>query len=631
MRSTSTPHHLGWIHAAMVAVVALALWMPVAAGAATVSRASVPTRHQPGGRGQVHSTPKPVIDANFADPDILRVGRVYHAYATNSGGKNIQHETSTDLVHWTVRPDALPTLGAWTGPCSFTPGGATDHCVWAPDVSKVPGGYAMYYTARDALAPRQCIGMAFSTSPDGSFAPVGTDPLVCPDGQRGTTDLGGAIDPATYVENGHRYLLWKADGNCCSLPATIYLQPLSADGRTLIGPATKLITNDLPFEGRVVEAPTLVKHAGTYYLFFSANDFGGGNYRTGYATATSLTGPFTSSHTELMTTDLFHGTVIGPGGQDVITAADGSTKIVFHGWDPTYSYRAMYVSGLSWSRAGVPSVDSADTRYQAENGVVTDARVVSDVTASGEAKVGNLDNPDSSVTVRIAADHSGSATLGIRYDNGSRDAAGNGVAATDKVVVNGRAAGTVTLRNTAWGNWSTTPYNVYLRRGWNTVTLTKATYYAELDAIDLYRSPVARDRTPTGPPPGRTPTRYEAEDGVLTDARIVPDPSASGGAKVGGLDNADSSVTITVQRARAGRAVLGIRFGNGSLDRSGYPVASSDLVTVNGRRTADVTFPNTTWDNWSTVYYPVHLHSGGNTVTLTKSTFYAEIDAVDVY
>ncbi|NYJ74963.1 family 43 glycosylhydrolase [Allobranchiibius huperziae] len=630
MRSSSQRHHLGWIPAAIMAVVALALGTPVVA--ASPATASPPSpQHGPSGSGHARSAPRPVIDANFADPDILRVGRVYHAYATNSGGKNIQHETSTDLVHWTARPDALPTLGAWTGPCSFTPGGATDHCVWAPDVSAVPGGYAMYYTARDALAPRQCIGMAFSTSPDGPFTPVGTEPLVCPDGQRGTTDLGGAIDPSTYVENGHRYLLWKADGNCCALPATIYLQPLSADGRTLTGPPTKLISNDLPFEGHVVEAPTLVKHAGTYYLFFSANDFGGGNYRTGYATATSLTGPFTQSHTELMTTDLFHGTVIGPGGQDVITAADGSTKIVFHGWDPTYSYRAMYVSGLSWSRSGVPSVDSADVRYQAEDGVVTDARVVQDVTASGEAKVGYLDNPDSSVTVRIAADHSGPATLGIRYDNGSRDASGNGVAATDKVAVNGRAAGTVTLRNTAWGNWSTTAYDVRLHRGWNTVTLTKATYYAELDAIDLYRSPVAPDRTPTAPPRGRTPTRYEAEGGVIVDARVIADPSASGGEKVGGLDNADSSVTLTVQRARAGRAILGIRFGNGSLDRSGYPVSSSDLITVDGRRAPDVIFPNTTWDNWSTVYYPVRLHRGSNTITFTKSTFYAELDAVDVY
>lgn len=579
--------------------------------------------------GYAHSTPAPVINSNFADPAVMRVDGVYHAYATNSGGKNIQHETSTDLVHWTPQPDAAPTLGAWVGACSFAPGGATDHCVWAPDVSPVPGGYAMYYTARDKLAPRQCIGMSFATTPNGPFVPVGTDPLVCPDGQRGTTDLGGAIDPSTYVENGQRYLLWKADGNCCNLPASIYIQPLSADGRTLTGPPTRLISNDQPFEGRVVEAPTLVKHAGTYYLFYSANDFGGGNYRTGYATASSITGPYAKSRTELMTTDLFHGTVIGPGGEDVFTTPTGATKIAFHGWDPTYSYRAMYVSGLSWSADGVPSVDDADTRYQAENGTITDARVVADPKASGGEKVGGLDNPDSSVTLHVNADRAGLTTLGIRYDNGSRDANNNGVPATDRVTINGAPAGTVTLRNTAWGNWMMTPYQVHLQQGTNTVTLTKATYYAEIDAVDLYYS--APIETPAGPPAGTTATRYEAENGVITDARVVSDPTASGGKKVGGLDHLDSSDTITVNRTQAGPALLAIRFGNGSLDNSGYAVDATDRVTINGEPAGTVTFPNTTWDNWQTKDYQVVLHKGANTITFTKSTFYTELDAVDVY
>lgn len=620
----------GWTRLTLAAMVAVALGAPVITASPALASAVPQRRHAP---MVTHpgTEAKPVINSNFADPDILRVGGVYHAYATNSDGQNIQHEVSRDLLHWTKRPDALPTLGAWTGPCSFTPGGASDHCVWAPDVSAVPRGYAMYYTARDASAPRQCIGMAFATSPNGPFLPVGTDPLVCPDGARGTASLGGAIDPSTYTENGHRYLLWKADGNCCALPASIYLQPLSNDGRTITGPPVKLISNDQAFEGAVVEAPSLVRHAGTYYLFFSANDFGGGNYRTGYATATSITGPYVQSKTELMTTDLFHGTVIGPGGADVFTTKNGKPAIIFHGWDPTYSYRAMYESGLTWSRDGVPSVDAADTRYQAEDGTLNDARVVSDPTASAGAKVGNLDNTDSSVTLHITADHHGPATLGIRYDNGSRDAANNGVAATDRVTVNGYPAGTVTLRNTAWGNWSLAPYDVWLHPGVNTVTLTKATYYAEIDAVDVYDTYKLPDTTPTAPPEGAAPTRYEAEAGAITDARVVPDPSASGGAKVGGLDHPDSSVKITVTRAHAGTALLGIRYGNGSLDNSGYPVAATDTVTVNGRQRPDVSFPNTTWDNWSTRYYPMRLPAGTSTITFTKLTFYTELDAVDVY
>ena len=565
---------------------------------------------------------QPVIDANFADPDVLLVDGVYHAYATNDGGQNIQHQTSRDLRHWTPQPDAAPQLGPWVGACSFAPGGATDQCVWAPDVSKVAGGYALFYTARDAASQKQCIGVSTATSPNGPFVPVGTAPLVCP------TELGGAIDASTYSEGGQNWLLWKADGNCCQLPARIFIQPLSADGTTLTGPATPLITNDQPFEGAVVEAPTLVKHASTYYLFYSANDFYGGNYRTAYATSSSPTGPFTKRTTELMTSDRFQGDVRGPGGQDVITRRDGSTAIVYHGWDPTFSYRAMYVSDLTWSADGTPSVADASTRYQAEDGVVTDARVVDDASASGLKKVGGLDNPDSSVTVRVYAERAGRPTLGIRYANGSTDG-GQAVLATSRLTVNGRDLGTITLAHTTWGNWQLSEHRVLLNQGWNTVTITKVTYYAEIDAIDVYSarpdtSPMA---TPADPGKG---TRYEAEQGVITNARAVDDAGASGGAKVGGLDFADSSVSIRVHAERAGRVTLGIRFANGS-ERGGYLLEASDRVSVNGHDEGVVIFPHTRWGDWQTVEHDVRLARGWNTVTLTKSTFYSEIDAVDVY
>ncbi len=596
--------------------------------AATTAPASARPAPRPD-RKSTHAI-KPVIDANFADPDVLRVGREYHAYATNSGGQNIQHRTSTDLVHWRKRGDVLPQLGAWVGPCTFTPGGATDHCVWAPQVTRVAGGYVLYYTARDALAPRQCIGAAFASSANGPFAPIGSAPLVCPDGQRGTTDLGGAIDATTYRENGQLYLLWKTDGNCCAQPARIFIQPLTRNGRTLTGSATELIHNDQHFEGAVVEAPNLVEHNGRYYLFYSANDFGGGNYRTGYATARNLTGPYTKSSTELMTTDQFHDTVIGPGGEAIFTTPSGQTEIAFHGWDPTYTYRAMYVSRLQWSAPGLPAgphVAAADRRYQAEDGVVRDAKVVADDTASNEAKVGNLDNADSSVSRRVWADHTGRSTLGIRYDNGSRDA-DIGVPATDTVSINGRPAGVLTLPNTAWGNWQTAEYRVRMHHGWNTVRLAKQTWYAEIDAIDVYDT---RPAPPPAPLPTGPATRYEAENGVITDARVVDDPLASNGAKVGGLDHPDSAVTLTVTAPRARLAALGIRYGNGSLDNSGYAVAATDVVTVNGRSAGTITFRNTTWDNWQVTPYRVRLHRGTNTITFTKKTFYTELDAVDVY
>ncbi len=173
--------------------------------------------------------------------------------------------TSTDLKTWDVQvQDPLPELPAW----------ATNGHTWAPDVTAGPDGYLMYLTARSVVPALQCIGVARSTSPTGPFRPVGDEPLICPE------DEGGAIDAASYVEpDGKRYLLWKNDGNCCGKDTWLNLQPLSADGLKLTGPPVRLVMQDQPWEGNLVEAPTLVRHGSSYVLFYSANDYGGDKLR----------------------------------------------------------------------------------------------------------------------------------------------------------------------------------------------------------------------------------------------------------------------------------------------------------------------------------------------------------------
>ena len=115
----------------------------------------------------------------------------------------------------------------------------------------------------------------------------------------------------------------------------------------------------------------------------------------------------------------------------------------------------------------------------------------------------------------------------------------------------------------------------------------------------------------------------------VDDVVRMADDSASGLAKVGGLDATDSSVTVQVYAEKAGPATLGIRYANGS-ERGGWPVEATDTVTVNGRDAGVVTFAHTTWGNWTTVEHEVRLSRGWNTVTLTRATFYAELDAIDV-
>ena len=265
---------------------------------------------------------------------MLEVDGTYYAFATqrSDNSRNVQLATSTDLRTWTVqRTDALPELPSW----------ATSGRTWAPDVSAVGDGFVMYVTAHDAESDLQCIGVATSRRPTGPFRPVAGPPLVCP------RRTGGAIDPSTYVEpDGSRYLLWKNDGNCCGRPTWLHLQRMSANGLRTAGPPRRLVREDRPWEGELVEAPTLVRHGPSYVLFYSANFYGGEDYATGYAVADRLTGPYRKGDEPFLTTDTTG--ITGPGGQDVVTGPDGEDRIVVHGWDPAVVYRGMYVLRLRW-------------------------------------------------------------------------------------------------------------------------------------------------------------------------------------------------------------------------------------------------------------------------------------------
>ena len=289
----------------------------------------------------------PVIDQDFPDPDVLRAGDNYLAYATNAQGLNVQSATSTDLQTWTVRDeDVLPRLPAW----------AVSGRTWAPEVTALGGGrgYAIYFTAQHGDSMRQCIGVGIAARPAGPFSSPSPKPLVCPLAQ------GGAIDASSFQdEDGLRWLLWKNDGNCCGMDTYLYLQRLSPDGLRLVTKPVRLIKQDQPWEGNLVEAPTLWKHDGTYYLFYSANDYGGENYATGYATARKLTGPYRKAPEPLLTTEGLEGAAIGPGGQDIVTDEQGQDHILFHDWDDQIIYRGMNITELTWTD-GTPVVAPPD-------------------------------------------------------------------------------------------------------------------------------------------------------------------------------------------------------------------------------------------------------------------------------
>lgn len=293
----------------------------------------------------------PVYDVNFPDPFVLRANGRYYAYATNGEGGNVQTLVSGDLVRWTPGKDALPELGAWATP-GFT---------WAPEVLRVGDGrYVLYYTARATEPDRQCIGAATADSPAGPFVDRALKPLVC------QADEGGSIDASGFDDGGGRlYLLWKNDGNCCGLPTFLYGQQLSKDGLRPVGRRARLVRNDAAWEGNLVEAPTLWKEGGRYYLFYSANDFASESYAVGYANCRTPLGPCEdAAENPILATRC---TAAGPGHQTLIRD-DDETWLVYHAWPPdaigsAYPGRTLWIDRVAW-RGGKPVIAGPTCRPQ---------------------------------------------------------------------------------------------------------------------------------------------------------------------------------------------------------------------------------------------------------------------------
>ena len=293
----------------------------------------------------------PVTQSDFADPELLRVGKTYYAYSTNTGGVDVPVSSSGDLVHWQTLGNALPVLPRWAS------GGNT----WAPSVMAVTGGYRLYFTARHTDSGRQCIGVAASKTPTGPFVSASNTPLVC------QLDEGGSIDAQGFTDvGGQHYLYWKGDGNCCNLLTGLWVQRLAADGLTLSGKPKDLLYNGALWEGNLIEAPSVYRHAGKYYLFYSAAAWDSDTYAVGYAVGNSPVGPFKKSANNPLLAS--QGEVAGPGGQGVIEDGKGASWMYYHAWKigeigyNTGGVRSLRLDPLKW-KAGVPSV-TATTRPQ---------------------------------------------------------------------------------------------------------------------------------------------------------------------------------------------------------------------------------------------------------------------------
>ena len=207
-------------------------------------------------------------------------------------------------------------------------------------------------------------------NPAGPFVDDSTSAFVCPVAQ------GGAIDPSVFIAaDGSPWLLWKSDGDCCGLPTIIYSQQLAPDGLSVVGPANRLIGASQPWEGGLVEGPSMLESGGTFWLFYSANLWGTDHYGIGVAHCASVTGPCTKSldHAWLSSTESGGQSDPGPGGQEFFQVG-GLIWMVHHGLAPGQSgnlaQRRLYVDLLAFPNGQPPRTAQGDPAAALAEGVL---------------------------------------------------------------------------------------------------------------------------------------------------------------------------------------------------------------------------------------------------------------------
>lgn len=296
--------------------------------------------------------PSPLIAGDHPDPGVLRA----------DDGEYVTVTTSGDAAP-TFRVLRSPDLRTWrlTGSVFNRPPRWAKGNFWAPEMTRLGSGYAVFYSALPRDSEQwYCLGVATAPTPEGPWRDRGR-PLRC--GKRGSIDVHPTRD-----ERGRLHILFKTDGNKFRKPTRIYAQRMSEDGSRLLGNPRELIRNDRRWEGKVVEAPTVIRRPdGYFYMLYSGNRccvertprgaLKACNYAVGVARSRKLMGPWRK----------FSGNPIlqagngwrCPGHTGVTDDGAGGLLALFHAYsdrDQFLSGRQLLAAPLTFGAGGWPAI-----------------------------------------------------------------------------------------------------------------------------------------------------------------------------------------------------------------------------------------------------------------------------------
>ena len=122
---------------------------------------------------------------------------------------------------------------------------------------------------------------------------------------------------------------------------------IAEDGRSLVGETKLVLTNDLDWEGHLIEGPFVARQKGRYWLFYAGNDFSTPAYGIGVAVADHPLGPYTKQGEPLLRSTREW---TAPGHASVAPGLSGDPQLFFHAFHPGTggynAFRAFLTVGL---------------------------------------------------------------------------------------------------------------------------------------------------------------------------------------------------------------------------------------------------------------------------------------------
>ncbi|MCL2306327.1 MAG: family 43 glycosylhydrolase [Planctomycetaceae bacterium] len=333
-----------------------------------------------------------------ADPMILRkptgeavtVDGRFFLYFTGGGPNHHSFvaRSTADFVEWKEEGVVFDGKDTWAR-----------SAYWAPEVYEIEGKFYLFFSAQNSDLPWTQeelfnIGVAVADHPAGPFQLLMDRPIFEPDYP--------IIDANLFIDSdGTPYLtysrccyqhpveselagVYKRHGWYATIEESwIYGVQLTPDFTGIVGEPVLLLRPPLTlgdaqaeWESRSVvtrevnrrwtEGSTLLKHNGTYYLMYSANNFAGDHYAVGYATSDKPLGPYEKAENNpvLEKNTPSGGEVRGTGHNNIFYWPDRETMYcVYHGRTQG-DVRRLFIDRMEIDAQGILRVHGPTTTPQ---------------------------------------------------------------------------------------------------------------------------------------------------------------------------------------------------------------------------------------------------------------------------